>query len=389
MVAEDGSTLTYKIFFQHKLSENADLSTILVDGTPIQDFQEDTYQYSLFVAYGQSVPELTPVKQEEEQTITQTRDTILSNKGETMIQVTFNVAAENDEFQSTYSVLITLGLNTDADLTSISLRGVALKGFRSTVTEYQVSFPVGSDSTVFYTTADVTYQLSDPKATATVTMDANKTLCIEVVAQDGTKNPYIISQQILLDENNYLVDILLDDKSLPGFTPEQEFYTYYLELGTTPPVVTAIAQSLDATVSVNMKAAGDTTIIVCTSAAKQVRKYYIYFAFSPINESLSPSSRDVLLKYVPGTTDIVVATIRKNVTFVLYDANGHCQMTYKLPTINTNYVDVELNSDNKEQLFNFDNAMGLQIHLLPNQFYIYSFIGDGKHLIQSGKLLMH
>lgn len=387
--AEDGTTLTYRITFQHKLSENANLLTILMDGTPMEDFNENIYQYDLMVGYGQKAPEFVAVEQEIEQTITRS-DTLLLVEGDTMYVTRFLVQAENIEFETEYVVTVTVDRNNDAYLTSIFLKGTPLKGFEPEKIEYAIAFPVGSDSTVFYTADDVTYILSNPKATATISITQEQTIYINVTAQDGkSRTTYVITQQILLDDNNYLVDILLDNISMPNFTPELDFYTYYLEEGMTPPTIEAIAQSENAKVSVNVKSVGDTSIIACESASKKVRKYYIFFTKSPINDAQTPTSRDVLLKYVPGTTDIVVATTRKNVTFCLYDAYGHVHATYKLTTVNTNFADIDIDSDGKEHLFNFDNAMGLQIHLLPNQFYIYSFIGDGKHLIQSGKLLMH
>lgn len=390
VVAEDGTLMTYKIFFQHKLSQNADLATINVNGIPMESFQSDINQYEMFIAYGKPLPVLTGVKQEPEQTITQTQDTVISLKGDSVINVHFLVQAEDITYENEYTVAITLGRNTDAHLMAIALRGTALKNFAPSVLDYQISFPVGSDTTVFYTVADVAYVLSDPKATAVVTELDHHTLQIDVLAQDQqTRNIYTVTQHILLDENNYLSDLMLDGIDMPGFTPEKDFYTYYLEEGMTPPVITAIPQSQEAKVSINAKPAGDTSVVVCEAASKAVRKYYIYFAKSPINDTQAPTSRDVLLKYVPGTTDIVVATTRKNVTFCLYDAYGHAHATYKLTTVNTNFADIDIDSDGKEHLFNFDNAMGLQIHLLPNQFYIYSFVEGGKRIIQSGKLLMH
>ncbi len=387
--AEDGTTLTYRIVFQHKLSENANLLTILVDGTPMEDFKENIYQYDLIVGYGQKAPEFVAVEQEDEQTITRF-DTLLLVEGDTMYVTRFLVQAENIEFENEYIITVTVDRNNDAYLTSIFLKGTPLEGFDPETIEYAVAFPVGSDSTVFYTAEDVTYLLSDPKATAIVSVTEEQTIYINVTAQDGkSRMTYVITQQILLDDNNYLIDILLDNISMPNFTPELDFYTYYLEEGMTPPTIEAIAQSENAKVSINVKSVGDTSIIACESASKKVRKYYIFFTKSPINDAKTPTSRDVLLKHVPGTTNIVVATIRKNVVFRLYDVKGHCHGEYKLTTVNTNFADIDLDSEDQEHLFNFDNAMGLEIHLIPNQFYLYTFMEDDKRILQSGKLLMH
>lgn len=389
VIAEDGTSLTYKIFFQHKLSQVVDLAMINVNGISMENFQSDIYQYEMFIAYGQPIPTLTAVKQEPEQTVTLTRDTVVSTEGDTIINVLFHIQAQDPTFENEYTVSITLGRNTDAYLVSIMLRGTALRDFDPANTDYLVSFPVHSDSAVFYTVADVAYRLSDPQATAVVTELDHHTLQIDVLAQDKqTRLIYTIAQQILLDDNNYLSELKVGGLDMPGFTPEWDFYTYYLEEGMTPPEITALAQSDEATVSINAKAAGDTSIVVCESASKKVRKYYIYFAKSPINDTQSPTSRDVLLKYVPGSTDIVVATTRKNVTFCLYDGYGRLYATYKLPTVNTNFADIDIDADGYEHLFNFNNAQGLQIHLIPNQFYLYTFVEGNKHLIKSGKLLM-
>lgn len=387
--AEDGTIQTYRIVFQHKLSENANLRTILVDGAPMVEFMEDIYQYDLSVDYGQKIPELVAVEQEAEQTITRS-DTILLVEGDTMYITRFFVQAENIEYENEYMVTITVGRNNDAYLTSISLKGTPLEDFDPETIEYAVAFPIGSDSTIFCTAEDVTFSLSDPKATAIVSITEEQTIYINVTAQDGkSRMTYVITQQILLDDNNYLIDILLDSISIPNFSPEVDFYTYYLEEGMTPPTIEAIAQSENAKISINAKSVGDTSIIACESASKNVRKYYILFAKSPINEVKAPTSRDVLLKHVPGTTNIVVATIRKNVVFRLYDVKGHCHGEYKLNTVNTNFADIDLDSDNQEHLFNFDNAMGLEIHLIPNQFYLYTFMEGDTRILQSGKLLMH
>ncbi|MCQ2325287.1 MAG: hypothetical protein MJZ58_03750, partial [Paludibacteraceae bacterium] len=386
--AEDGTTLTYRIVFQHKLSENANLLTILMDGTPLSDFKENVYQYDLMVGYGQKAPQFTAVEQEIEQTITRS-DTLLLVEGDTMYVTRFHVQAENIEFESEYVVTVTVDRNNDAYLMSILLKGTPLEDFDKEKIDYAVAFPVGSDSTVFYTAEDVTYILSDPKASAIVSVSAEHTIYVNVTAQDGkSRMTYAITQQILLDDNNYLVDILLDSISMPNFSPEMDFYTYYLEEGMTPPTIEAIAQSENAKISINAKSVGDTSIIACESASKQVRKYYIFFTKSPINDAQTPTSRDVLLKYVPGTTNIVVATIRKNVVFRLYDVKGHCHGEYKLNTVNTNFADIDLDSDDREHLFNFENAMGLEIHLIPNQFYLYTFMEGDTRILQSGKLLM-
>lgn len=390
VTAENGDQLVYRLTYKHNLSENAQLSDILLNDISLPSFDPDTYEYQLVVPFGDSVPTITPIAMEPVQTITLRSDTTQDANGALVITFIIEVLAEETSISNEYFLAFTCKKNFDATLQAIYVQGKAIEDFDPLVTDYILYLPVGSDSSAFYAPQDISYTLSDPLATASLNQQQDGSFIISVVAQDGESTMvYSLTQEVALDDNNYLATILLDSLEIPNFEPETTFYTYILSDGAVVPNVEAFAESERATVNINIKTVGDTTVILCEAENKEIRKYSIYFVYSSINEGQSPTSHDVVLKYIQGTTDIMVATIRKNVVFCLFDAYGQRLCSYKLPTSNFNFSDIRTDKDGIETFFDFDpNVVGVTIHLTPNQYYLYVFMEGEKRILQSGKLLV-
>ncbi len=390
VTAENGEQLVYRLTYKHNLSENAQLNDILINDISMPEFDPDIYEYQLVVPFGDTIPSITPIAMEPVQTITLRSDTTQDANGATMIMVIIEVLAEETSISNEYFLAFTCKKNFDATLQAIYVQGKAIEDFDPLVTDYILYLPVGSDSSAFYAPQDISYTLSDPLATASLNQQQDGSFVISVVAQDGESNMvYSLTQEVSLDDNNYLSTILLDSLEIPNFEPEITFYTYILSDGAAVPNVEAIAESERATVSINVKTVGDTTLILCEAENNEVRKYYINFVYSSINEGQSPTSHDIVLKYIQGTTDIMVATIRKNVVFCLFDAYGQRLCSYKLPTSNFNYSDIRMDKDGIETFFDFDpQVVGVTIHLSPNQYYLYVFMEGEKRILQSGKLMV-
>ena len=229
--------------------------------------------------------------------------------------------------------------------------------------------------------------LSDPLATYTVTENEEGTIFIRVIAQDGnTEITYIIMQSIAKDNDCLLSAILLGDTqdSLRGFDPEVTFYTYYLREGsTTTPLVEAIPHSENADVSIREVAAGDTCMIIVTAEDGTEMRYYIHFAISSIIETQEPTANDVVVKRLPGTNQLFVGTIRKDVYFALFDQNGRRLYYNQVPTADPN--DAELVNDliTDERLNDvIDTRSGLIVDIEPNQIYFYTFLYGDKTIVQ-------
>ena len=199
----------------------------------------------------------------------------------------------------------------------------------------------------------------------------------------------MITQRVGMDNDNTLRAIWLDDVLLYGFEPEKTFYTYKLLEGITPPKVTAEANSPNAEVSIREKPAGDTCVITCSAMDGSDLKYYIYFAVDSTKSTDEATANDVLVKRMKGL-QLFVTTTRADVSFALYDQNGH--MVYYNPVPLANPSDVIMIKDQygQERLNDVtteNDQYGLIVDIKPQQIYFYSFIVWDKKSVASGKLI--
>ena len=105
-------------------------------------------------------------------------------------------------------------------------------------------------------------------------------------------------------------------------------YVYKLRNGSgSCPEITAVAMSGNAEVSITQKSVNETSFVICQSDrdknTENYRTYRIYFEESTVNDGLTATERDVFIRRVAGACQLFVATIRKDVTFILYDQTGH------------------------------------------------------------------
>ena len=389
-------TQTYTLVFDRQKSSITTLRDIIITDdsgatlpTSIFAFRSKDYEYTINIPYNaedaEPIPAIETILEDPQQSVERI-ETELPNGD---VQVSLFVTAPNGEDQAEYSLTFHFVKNNDATLKAIYLNEVLLPGFDSKVTEYDYVWPYGSTSDDFFDADAITYLLSDELAVSKVWVDESGVIFIQVIAQDGeTELNYIIRQIIGKDNDCSLISIFLGEDSLRGFDPEETFYTYYLMEGINPPAVDAIPHSENAEVSIREVAAGDTCTIICTAADGTERRYYIYFAVSTLNDALLPTENDVLLKRIPGTFQLLAATIRKDVSIVLYDQNGHMLYNATVPVSDPNDVEVISDADNKDRLNKvIDERSGLIIDILPNQIYFYSFYSQGKKKIKSGKFI--
>ena len=394
--AEDKiTTMQYAIIFNRQLSDNTLLHNITVAGHREFIFTPSEFAYDINLPYGEdTIPAIEVFLQDTLQTVPEhfTVDTLEGGD----IMVLINVKAPNGQDESDYMLTFHFMKNNDALLTGIKLGDAALDNFSSNVMEYEYIHPYGVDSTAFFTTEDVTATLSDSLATYTVS-ETNNVIYITVTAQDGqTENNYIITQKIGLDDDNYLISIMLNDALIRGFDPENTFYTYMLREGNMPPLVTVEARSENAKIGeVPVVQPGDTCVITVTAENGSKRFYRIHFAVSSIDASVQATEADVLLKRIPGTYTIFAATIRSDIFFVLYDQHGHILYAEdsSLPVANPNDVEVATDPTRSEEerladvVTTTDN--GLILPIRPGEVYMYGFYQGGKKLIKSGKFLAY
>lgn len=387
VTAENLDKATYTLAFERIKSANANLQNIsLSDGFTLE-FESAHYDYAVTIPYGQTqLPTITAVKAEDEQLV-ELSEPVKLPTGEQI--VTILVTAPNGIDQCAYTITFSFAKNNDASLTAIYVRGKLLEGFRSDSTEYVLAYPVGSTIADFAGLSEITYTLSDGQAHAETSMDNAGTVLIAVTAQDGSVETYLIHQIVLTDTDNSVRMIYFDDAEFAEFDPEQDFYIYYIIEGLSAPKVTAEAASQYAEISVKEASVGDTCVISCTSQSGETRRYYVWFAQSELNDALTPTANDVLVKRLSGSTQILVGTLRKDVSFGLYDMYGHRIALEKVPVADPNDVEMVTEANGQERLLNItDLRSGTILTLDPNTIYFYVFFHSEKQRIVSGKLIV-
>lgn len=387
----------YTLTFERLKSKVTELRDIILrdaDGNtfPTAEFpyRQDVYSYNVKLEYNsekgliEQLPTIEIVKYDEEQDTTMMIHHLPSGD----IQVDITVTAPNEEDQAVYSILFHFQKPSDALLAMLLLHGEEFPDFRPTKTEYVYAHPYGTTPDQYYSAEDVSVVLSDSLATDSIYVDEEGVINIVVLAQDGrTSVTYLISQTTAEDGDNALAWITIDGDTIPDFDPEQTFYIHYVFAGAMPSI-DAAARSENAEVDLGLVTAGDTCVITCTAADGKDRYYYVYFALSEFNPGNEASGHDVLVKRVPGSSQIFIATIRNGVDFALFDQNGH--MVYyrsAIPTADPNNVDVYTDAEAKEVLNDIDGYTdGLTVDVQLGQPYFYVFF-SGKKKIASGSII--
>ena len=399
----------YTIVFERQKSDVTTLrNIILLDEKGKQlpydlfAFKSEQYDYTIEMPYvpgdtTYALPDITIEKMDSLQIVTISDEVIKpTEKVRTVL-----VVAPNGEDEAEYKLLFQFARNNDANLTDIQVHEVSLQNFKPTTLDYKYVYPYGSDSSAFITNKNVreaiTIVKSDPKATDEIFVADDASIIITVTAQDGkSQNTYSIQQVIGKDTVNTIKMLYLDGDSLKGFDPENTFYTYILKNGaSTTPAVFGVPMSENAEVDATeddpkVGTVNDTLNIYCMAQDGTERIYRIFFQESSINDALKPTANDVFLRRVKGAYQLFVATIRKDVTFIMYDHTGRRVYYSVVPDAEPNDVIVGLDSEDKDVLLNVDvnPNSGLIIDVIPGQIYMYNFVESGRKKIKSGKIMV-
>ena len=385
VLAEDTTArATYTVIFQRQMSPYSYLQGIYMDEVLIPGFQPDSFLYDVILPYGTiSMPNFTYEIGKEGQTVQV--DTFRNEiNGQEQTTLRFSVTAPDPIFSSEYDVRISVALNSDCRLKTIMIKGEQLPEFHADSTYYLITYPVGTDSTEFATIEDIQAIAEDEQAKVTITpMGQNFT--IQVDAADGQHSRvYTIEQDILRSSNALLQGIFLDSVLVRDFNAEVFEYTYYIQ-GIAPAIL-AVPQDSNATVDYSMFVDGEPYYIYVTAHDGTESTYTIHFLQSTINSAQTPMANDVLVKHIPGTMDLVFATLRKNVSVAVYTPDGHMLYYSKLTETNQNDAIVVTNADGSDRLL--DVLTTTDVYTLPeaNRTYIYCFYENEKRRIASGKL---
>lgn len=348
--ADGSSTTTYKIKMVQAASENATLSSILVNGTPISGFQPQLGSYNVALPYGTTAaPEVTVVKAEDKQTVTITQATSPTGKA------TINVTAADGKTKKTYTINFSIAQLADNTLKGIKVNGEELADFVPSLTVYRVELPL-STTTMPTVEAISAY----PAGAQTITYKApdkidGGTYQISVTTPGNqTAKVYKLNFVLTASTNSKLKDLQMEGYDL-GFSPNKTTYYVTLPMGTTVmPKITYVKGDAGQTVDVKEGGVDGTTVITVTAASGAQTKYNIIChteksEASHLNmiyiggvalEGFDANVTSYTYQLTPGTTELPAITYDKGdeyeeVTISYGGLNGVTKITVKAGNGNT------------------------------------------------------
>jgi hypothetical protein len=241
-------------------SANADLQSILLDGTPLDGFFADEHHYDVSLPYGAAVPVITAVAADPAATVQISGTTI-------------TVTAEDGKTTAVYTLSFTHLPSANANLLSIELDGTRQPGFQPDHFEYTDTVAYGASLPV------VTWTVADDQQQVDTTWLSDNELTITVTAGDGkTTAEYVLTFFHKLSSNCLLADLQVRGTTVEGFRPDSVEYAIAYPIGSTESVffvatdVTAVPQDKDATVTILMDG---TTAQILVTAPDGTRGVYV------------------------------------------------------------------------------------------------------------------
>ncbi len=384
VVAEDGiTTASYKVTFNVIMSDNSYLLTVYFDGERYYDFRRDIFEYHIPVDYTvEERPQITWLEDDTLQTVMLESLTPLAAK--------LTVYAPNKEDFNEYLFYFDRELCHINRLEGITLRGEPLAGFAQDSLEYVVNWPVETPVDSLYTVADVDFVKAEKHEAVEVTVDSENTIVLRVQAENGDVRNYLIQQTVALSDVAYLVDILVGGVSLNDFDSARFEYTYVLLEGEIIPEIEAVAPNDDIQVSVTVGTVEEPTNIYCIAPNGRRVVYSIRFEYSETNVADRATSRDVLLRHIPGSRQFMAYATRQNVQIALYDHLGTQLELLMIPVCNPNLTVMGEDTSEQEFIYNvMDSANGVVFEIPEdNMPYYYVFYYNYEERLSSGKIMM-
>ncbi len=381
VTAENGADQTvYTLTFENLKSDNALLESIRLDGTLIDEFDKEKFDYAIELPYGTtSLPAIDWTVGDEQQTVA------LEQTEESYVLI---VKAGNGNTNE-YHIDFTVALSGEARLEWLRVADELVPEWNSDQTIYHLEFPAGTEPTSLYTDKDITCKTLDADATYSVVMQEDQTITVMVTAPNGNLMVYVITQTILLSDNALLADLTLDGVTIAGFNPEVFEYEYELYEGQTAPEVLAVAQDELAEVSVTMGAIGELTQIYCTAQDGTEKIYTILFHVTDIDVNATPNEGSCYWEHIPGTMQYRAITICNNVQCAVFDFEGHQLMIQDVEKTDPNKVDIGYNQYGEQVIYSVATDAPATIFTMPTaeQTYFYVFLQNGKKIL-SGKFML-
>lgn len=281
VTATDSATqLEYQVNFTVKLNDDATLSSILIDGSPLPNFNPDIYSYNFELAHDYSlVPKVTGIPSDSNATVIELDTELIPGTAQIVV-----IAEDNSILR--YEVSFTIAKSTEATLKDILVNNVSIPNFSPDVYSYTYELEMDEN-----TVPDVMGIANDTNAFVVVE-DASGipgTTEIFVLAEDETTLLiYEVNFIVPVSNDATLANIFINDSELPGFSPDIYSYQYVLEPNDySIPKVIGIPNDSNATVVVvdANQIPGTTQLTVTAEDGITQLTYEVSFSVAPNNDA--------------------------------------------------------------------------------------------------------
>ena len=275
--AENLTQTTYFVQFENTLSSSTLLTDIFYDGTSIENFDPNTKQYTVYLPYNaQQAADVSVIPAWKNTQYSVVQSTEIFGYAEIF------VTSEDGQNTDVYTVyFVQKGQVRLADL-SYNLDGNNLPvtpTFDPAVLEYNITLPFGTTNipVLQYTVAE-----NDPRTEVSQNELAtpNGTIYLTLITDYPADTlTYTVTFTMEAGDNNYLSDLLIDNKPMQGFDKNVYFYKLYYPYGTTQlPTVRATAEDPKAIVALTQAVhAGDTAKVEVTARNGDIALYQVFF----------------------------------------------------------------------------------------------------------------
>jgi hypothetical protein len=250
VTAEDPSITKEYTLTIHRISVNANLDDLKVDGTTVAGFAPGTTAYALTVPYATTEVVVAGTAAGEYASLSVIGGSNLSVGNNT---VSITVTAEDLTMTKTYTITIRR-LANDTGLSALMLNGTEITGFATETLTYQVNVPNATLAVAVFGTA------SDANASVQVTGGSglnvgDNTVMVTVTAEDPTiTKAYMITVRRLANDAS-LIALSLDGTNITGFASDT--LTYQVNVPNAKTAVTVTGTAADVNASVNVIGGSD------------------------------------------------------------------------------------------------------------------------------------
>lgn len=228
--AQNGATTVYNITFTQKLSDNAKLDDLQVEGYALSPvFNSNQTAYTCALQRGTTtVPTITYVKGDAAQTVRIDENgvngvakiTVKAQTGATMV----------------YTIAFSVATSSDVTLKDILVGGESIADFDPATLQYNITLPAGTTALP----AIEPVKNDDAQRIIMNKGGVNGTTTIKVVAENGAEQTYSLVFEVEKSLNATLKNIFVGNVALPDFDPNVLDYRYVLPVDATEcPIVEA------------------------------------------------------------------------------------------------------------------------------------------------------